>query len=39
MTNAQVVEPSVIVNNSHFQDYVHLDNHAPPTYKHFSFQS
>ena len=29
-TNAQVVEMSVSVNNSPIQDYVHLNDHAPP---------
>ena len=33
MTTAQVVETSVTVNNnSPIQDYVHLDDHAQPTY-------
>ena len=39
MTTAQVVETSVIANNSPIQDYVHPDDHIPSTYKHFSFQS
>ena len=39
MTTAQVVETSVIANNSRIQDYVHPDDHVPSTYKHFSFQS
>ena len=30
MTTAQVVETSVAVN-SPIQDYIHLDNHVPPT--------
>ena len=34
MTTAQVVETSVTVNNnSPIQDYVHLDDHAQPTYE------
>ena len=33
MTNAQVVETSVTVNNSPIQDYVHPDNHTQPTYE------
>ena len=33
MTYAQVVETSVTVNNSPIQDYVHLDDHAQPTYE------
>ena len=33
MTTAQVVETSVIVNNSPIQDYVHPDDHAHPTYE------
>ena len=34
MTTAQVVETSVTVNNnSPIQDYVHLDDHALPTYE------
>ena len=28
MTTAQVVETSVTVNNSPFQDYIHLDGHT-----------
>ena len=33
MTAAQVVEtPSVTVNNCSIQDYVHPDDHVPPTY-------
>ena len=39
MATAQVVETSVIINNSPIQGYVHLDDHAPPTCKHFPFQS
>ena len=31
MTTAQVVEMSVIVNNSPIQDYVHPDNHTLTT--------
>ena len=31
MTTAQVVETSVAVSNSPIQDYIHLDNHVPPT--------
>ena len=37
MTTAQVVETSVIANNSPIQDYVHPDDHVPSTYKHFFF--
>ena len=34
MTNAQVVETSVTVNNnSPLQDYVHLDNQTQPTFE------
>ena len=34
MTNAQVVESSVTVNNnSPLQDYVHLDNQTQPTFE------
>ena len=33
MATAQVVETSVTVNNTPFQDYVHPDDHAPPTYE------
>ena len=33
MTTAQVVETSVTVNNSPIQDYVHLEDHVPPTYE------
>ena len=33
MTTARVVETSVTVNNSPFQDYVRLDDHAQPTYE------
>ena len=34
MTTAQVVETSVTVNNnSPIQDYIHLDDHAQPTYE------
>ena len=32
LTTAQVVKTSVTVNNSVIQDYVHPDDHAPPTY-------
>ena len=32
-TTAQVVETSVTVNSSPIQDYVHLNDHAQPTYK------
>ena len=39
MTTTQVVETSVIVNNSSIREYVHPGDHAPPTYKHFSFKS
>ena len=41
-TTAQVVKTSVTVNNSPTQDYVHPDDHAPPThemtlgFKHFT---
>ena len=32
MTNAQVIETSVTVNNNiPIQDYVHLDDHTQPT--------
>ena len=31
MITAQVVETSVIVNNSPIQDYVHPDDHTQPT--------
>ena len=38
MTVAQVVETSVTVNNnSPFQDYLHPDDHAQPTYYIFTF--
>ena len=34
MNTAQVVETSVTVNNnSPIQDYIHLDDHAQPTYE------
>ena len=33
MTNAEVVETSVTVNNSPIQDYVQLNDHAQPTYE------
>ena len=33
MTTAQVVETSVTVNDSPFQDYIHLDGHTQPTYE------
>jgi len=33
MTTAQVVETSVTVNNSPIQDYIHPDDHTPPTYE------
>ena len=33
MITAQVVETSVIVNNSPIQDYVHPDDHTQPTYE------
>ena len=33
MTTTQVVETSVTVNNSPIQDYIHLDDHAQPTYE------
>ena len=33
MTTAQVVETSVTVINSPFQDYIHMDDHASPTYE------
>lgn len=32
LTTAQVVKTSVTVNNNLIQDYVHPDDHAPPTY-------
>ena len=32
MTIARVIETSVTVNNSLIHDYVHPDNHIPPTY-------
>ena len=32
MTTARIVGTSVTVNNSHIQDYVHLDDHPQPTY-------
>ena len=33
MTTAQVVETSVIVNNSPIQDYVHPDDQTQPTFE------
>ena len=33
MTTAQVVETSVTVNNCPIQDYVHSDDHIPPTFE------
>ena len=33
MTTAQVVETSVTVNNSPFQDYFHPDDHVQSTYE------
>ena len=33
MTITQVVKLLVTDNNSPIQDYTHLDNHIPPTYK------
>ena len=33
VTTTQVVKTSVTVNNSPIQDYIHLDDHAPPTYE------
>ena len=33
MTIAHVVEMSVNVSNSPIQEYVHLDDHAQPTYE------
>ena len=33
MTNPQVVETSVTVNNSPIQDYVYPDDRAQPTYE------
>jgi len=33
MATAQVVETSVIVNNSPIQDYVHPDDRTPPNYE------
>ena len=40
MTTARVVEMSVNVGNNPIQDYVHLDDHTPPTilYVKFSFK-
>ena len=32
MTTARVIETSVTVNNSPTYDYIHPDNHIPPTY-------
>ena len=39
MTTAQVVETSVAVNNSPMQDYIHPDNHVPPTRAVFTWLS
>ena len=33
ITTTQLVETSVTVNSGPFQDYVHLDNHAQPSYE------
>ena len=33
VTTTQVVKTSVTVNNSPIQDYIHPDDHAPPTYE------
>ena len=33
MTTAQVLEPSLTINNSSIQDYVHVDDHSQPTYE------
>ena len=33
MTKAQVVETSVTINNSPFQDYAHPDDHSPSTFE------
>ena len=33
MTKAQVVETSVTINNSPFQDYVQPDDHSPSTFE------
>ena len=33
MTTAQVVETSVTVINSPFQDYIHMDDHVSSTYE------
>ena len=33
MTTAQVLEPSLTINNSSIQDYVHADDHSQPTYE------
>ena len=33
MTNAQVVETSVTINNSPIQDDIHPDDHTQPTYE------
>ena len=32
MTTAEIVEASVIVNNSPIQDYSHTEDHTQPTY-------
>ena len=39
MITAQVVETSVIVNNSPIQDYVHPDDHTQPTCEYLYCQS
>ena len=33
LTSVQVVKTSVTVVNSPIQDYIHPDDHAPPTYE------
>ena len=38
MITAQVVEMSIIVNNSPIQDYVHPDDRTQPTWEHLSCQ-
>ena len=38
MITAQVVETSVIVNNSPIQDYIHPDNHTQPTCEYLYYQ-
>ena len=38
MITAQVVEMSIIVNNSPIQDYVHPDDHTQPTCEHLYCQ-